>query len=140
MRPLAQSDKHDGPRMIDETVPGEAALVEDVVAGFEDAVRQPVVAPELPDVLDGVALGAFRRERQQGDVGRDDKTRREMPACLVKDQHSMSAGRHDGGYFGEMQRHPFGIAAGQDKRCALALGRTDGAVEGRRCCALFLWR
>jgi len=52
----------------------------------------------------------------------------------------MSAGRHDGGYFGEVQRHAFGIAAGQDERCTLALGGADGAVEGRRCCALFLWR
>ena len=52
----------------------------------------------------------------------------------------MSAGRHDGGYFGEVQRHPFGVAAGQDERCALALGGADGAVEGRRGCALVLWR
>ena len=115
-------------------------MVEDVVAGFEDAVRQPVVAPELPDVLDRVALGAFRRERQQGDVGRDDQPCREMPACLVKDQLSMGAGRHGGGYFGEVQRHPFGVAAGQDERCTLALGRTDRTVEGHRCCALVLGR
>ena len=42
---------HDAPRLIDKAVSGEAALVEDVGVGFEDAVRQPVVAHELPDIL-----------------------------------------------------------------------------------------
>ena len=45
----------------------------------------------------------------------------------------MSAMCYGGGYFGEVQRHAFGVAAGQDERCALALGRTDRAVDiGRR--------
>ena len=64
MRPIAQSDGHDAPGLIDELVPGVAAVVDDVVVGFEDAVREPVVAHELPDVLDGVQFGAFRRQRQ----------------------------------------------------------------------------
>lgn len=38
MRPLAQSDGHDAPRLIGEAVPCEAAMVEDVVVGFEDTV------------------------------------------------------------------------------------------------------
>ena len=63
MGPLAQSDRHDAPRLIHQAVPGEAAMVEDVVVGFENAVRQPVVAHELPDVFDRVELGAFRRQR-----------------------------------------------------------------------------
>ena len=63
MRPLAQSDGHDAPRLIGETVPGEAAMIEDVVVRFEDTVRQPVVAHELPDVYDRVELGTFRRQR-----------------------------------------------------------------------------
>ena len=81
MCPVAQSDGHDTPWLIGEVVPGEASMVEDVAVGFEDAVRQPVVAHELPDVLDGVALGTFGRQRQQGDVAGDDETRREMPAA-----------------------------------------------------------
>ena len=80
MRPLAHSDAHDGPWLIGEAVPGEAALVEDVVAGFEDAVRQPVVAHELPDVLDRIELGAFGRQRQQGGVAGNDEARRDVPA------------------------------------------------------------
>ena len=138
MSPLAQSDGHDAPRLIREAVPCEAAMVEDVVVGFEDAVRQPIVAHELPDVFDRIELGAFGRQRQQGDVGRNDQARRDMPACLVKDQHGMGAGRHGGGYLGKVERHPFGVAAGQDECRALALGRTDGAIDVRRRGALVL--
>jgi len=47
----------------------------------------------------------------------------------------MRARRDGGGDLGKVQRHPFGVAVGQNERCALALGWTDGAVDGRRCCA-----
>jgi hypothetical protein len=35
---LAQSDGHHAPWLIDEPVPGIAAMVDEVVVGFEDAV------------------------------------------------------------------------------------------------------
>jgi hypothetical protein len=35
-------------------------MIEQIVVGLEDPVRKPVVAHELPDVLDGVQLRAFR--------------------------------------------------------------------------------
>ena len=73
MCPRPHSDGHDAPRLIGEAVPSEAAMIEDVVVGFEHAVRQPVVAHELPDVLDRVELGAFGRERQQGDIAGNDQ-------------------------------------------------------------------
>jgi len=57
MRPIAHADGHDDPRLIDEPVPGFAAERDDVVVGSEYPVRQPVVAHELPDVLDRVQLG-----------------------------------------------------------------------------------
>ena len=38
----------------------------DIVVGFEDPVRQPVVAEVLPDVLDRVQFRRTGRERQQG--------------------------------------------------------------------------
>ncbi len=50
-RPIAVSDGHDFPWLIDEGVPGVAAVIDDVVEGFEDAVRQPVLAHELPDIF-----------------------------------------------------------------------------------------
>ena len=64
MRPLAPSDGHDAPGLIDE-----------IVVGFEDTVGEPVVAHELPDVLDRVELGAFRRQGDNGDVGWHDEAR-----------------------------------------------------------------
>lgn len=56
MGPLAQPEGHGAPGLLDELVPGEAAVVDDVVVGLEDAVRQPVVAHELPDGLDRVEI------------------------------------------------------------------------------------
>jgi hypothetical protein len=43
MSPLAQSDGHNAPMLIRETVPCEAAMIEDIVVEFEDAARQPAV-------------------------------------------------------------------------------------------------
>ena len=57
MGQIPGSDGHDFPRLVDEPVPGKAAVVEDVLVGSEDPVREPVVAHELPDVLDRVQLG-----------------------------------------------------------------------------------
>lgn len=54
MDPLAHSDRHDTPWLIDEPIPSMTAVVDDVVVGFEDAVRQPVIAHQLPDVFDWI--------------------------------------------------------------------------------------
>ncbi len=50
-RPIAAGDGHNFPRLLDERVPGEAAVIDDVVEGFEDPVRQPVRTHELPDIF-----------------------------------------------------------------------------------------
>jgi hypothetical protein len=39
---MRASDGHDFPGLIDERVPGVAAVVDDFLEGFEDAVRQPI--------------------------------------------------------------------------------------------------
>jgi hypothetical protein len=57
MSPNSESNRHDPPRLVDKLVPSEAAMVDDVVVGFEDAVREPVVTHELPDVFDRVQFG-----------------------------------------------------------------------------------
>ena len=41
-------------RAIDELVPCLAAVIDEIVVGFEDTIGEPVVAHELPDVLDRV--------------------------------------------------------------------------------------
>jgi len=132
MRPLPHADGHDAPWLIDEVVPGEAAVVDDVVVGFEDSVRQPVVTHELPDILDRVEFGASRRQRQEGDVGRHDQLGRTVPSGLIKDDDSMGAGCHVEGDLFEMHTHRLAVAAGHDDPGSLALGRADCAEDPRR--------
>ncbi len=72
---MAQSDGHDFPRLIDELVPSCAAMVDEIVVGFEDAVGEPVVAHELPDVFDRVELRRFGRQGENGDVGGNNQSR-----------------------------------------------------------------
>jgi hypothetical protein len=55
---MAQSDGHDAPWLIDELVPGRTAMIDEIVVGFEDAIGEPIVAQELPDVFrPGLARG-----------------------------------------------------------------------------------
>lgn len=57
--------------LVHEFVPGLAAVVEDVIVGDEDPLRQPVVVHELPYVLDRVELGALGGQRDDADVAGD---------------------------------------------------------------------
>ena len=129
MSPLAQCDGHDPPGLVDELVPGVAAVVDEIVVGFEDAVREPIVAHELPDVFHRVELGAFRRQGDDGDVGRNERAARHVPAGLIDQEHGVSARRDGRGDRGEMQVHRLGIAGGQDQGRALALLRADGTED-----------
>jgi len=140
MCPLAQADGHDGPWLLDELVPGVAAVVEDVVVGAEDAIGKPVGAHVLPDVLDRIELGRFRRQRQEGDVAGNRELMGEMPAGLVEQQDGMSAGRHRAGDFGEVQGHGGGVAERQDETGGGAARRADRAEDIGRLRALVVRR
>ncbi len=52
MCPFSVPDRHDFPWLSDELVPSVTAMVDDIIVRAEDAVGQPVVAEELPYVLD----------------------------------------------------------------------------------------
>ena len=74
MGPIAHAERHDGPGLSFELVPGITAVIEDCVSIFEHAVGQPVVADELPDVLrwsrefgQGVKLGLLLRRTDLND-------------------------------------------------------------------------
>src|SRR6202167_5723553 len=136
MSPGARSDGYYLPRLADERVPGEAAVIEDVGVGREDAVGEPVVAHELPDVLDRVEFGRLCRQRHQGDIARYRQFGGGVPARLIEQNDRVSARRHGLGDFGQMQRHGGGGASGQNERGALALGRADGAEDVGRAGAL----
>ena len=48
-------------------------MIDNVLVGLEESVRQPVLAQELPEVFDRVQLRLFRRQRQDRDVSGDDE-------------------------------------------------------------------
>lgn len=139
MSPLAQSDRHDAPWLIDEVVPCEAAVVDDVVVGFEDAVRQPVVAHELPDVFDRVEFRASWRQRHQGDVGRHDQFGRCVPSGLIEQENRMRAWRDVEGDFLEMHAHRLAVAAGHYDASGFAFGGADRAKDPCRGAPLIAW-
>jgi hypothetical protein len=127
MRPIAQTDGHDGPRLIDQFVPGVGAVIDDIAVGVEDAVGEPVLPHELPDVLDRVEFGAFWRQRHEGNVGWDDEFVRQMPTRLVENQRRMRARRDCGGDLGEMQVHRLDVACRQNQAGGLAVPGADRA-------------
>ena len=57
---MAYSEGHDAPRLIDELIPCLAAVIDEIVVSCKNAVGEPVVAHELPDVFHWVELGGFR--------------------------------------------------------------------------------
>jgi hypothetical protein len=129
VRPLAQSDGHDAPGLIEELVPGLTAMVDEIVVRFEDAIREPVVAHELPDVFYRVELWGSRRQGNDGDVAWHDDARRHVPACLIDQEDGVGTGRDGLGDLDEMQVHRLGIAGGQDQSRALALSWADGTED-----------
>ena len=75
MGPPARSDRHDEPRAFNQFVPVEAAMIEDVIVVGENPVGEPIIAHVLPDVFDRVEFRGFRRQGDDGDIGRHDETR-----------------------------------------------------------------
>jgi hypothetical protein len=117
-----------------------AAMVDDVVVGCEHAVRQPVVAHELPDVLGGVQLRTFWRQRQKGDVGGDVELVGGVPARLIEKQDGVRSGGDILGDFLQMEVHGERVALGHDQPGALALLGADRAENVRRGGALIVGR
>jgi len=129
MSPITEAERHDPPGLVDELVPGMAAVIEDGAVGGEHPVGEPIVAQELPEVLNRVQLRTFGRQWQEGEVGRHDEFVRQMPFRLIEQQHGMCARRYRLGDLGQMQVHRCGVAARQDESCAFALFGTDRAED-----------
>src|SRR2546430_691104 len=104
-------------------------MVDEIVVGFEDTVGEPVVAQELPHVFDRVELGTFWRQRNDGDVGRHDEARRQMPAGLVDQEDGVGCRRDSFGDLREVQVHGLGVTGRQDQGRALALLWADGTED-----------
>ncbi len=115
-------------------------MIEDVLVGVEHAVGEPVVAQELPEVLDWIEFRAFGRQCNDRDVWRYDEPVRQMPPGLIDEEYGVRAWRDFGGDFGEVQVHRPGVASRHDESCALALLRADGAEDIGRGRALIVRR
>ena len=85
-------------------------MFDEIIVRFKDAVGEPVVAHELPDVFDRVEFGTFRRQGNNGDVGRHEEARRQVPASLIDQEDGVGTRRNGFGDLREMQVHRLGIA------------------------------
>ena len=91
MRPLAEPDGHDSPRLIDELVPCLTAVIDEIVIRFEYTVGEPVAPHKFPDILDRAEFGAIYRLGAKGNVERYDDARRHVPASLIDQEDGLSA-------------------------------------------------
>jgi hypothetical protein len=108
-------------------------MVDNIVEGLEDAVREPIVAHELPDIFLRVQFRAFGRQWNQRDVGRDDQAAGEMPSGLIDQKRRMGVWGDLCGDLGQVEVHRLSVASRHDERRALAVFGTDRAEDiGRR--------
>ena len=77
----------------------------------------------------GLSSGAFRRQRNDGDVCRHHKTGRQVPAGLIDQEDGVGVGRDSFGDFRQVQVHGLGVAGRQDQGGALALVWADRAED-----------
>jgi len=115
-------------------------VIEDIVVALEDTVREPVVAQELPDILDGIEFGRPGRERHEGDIAGHFEGRGGVPSCLIEHNDGMGAGFDGEGDLGEVGVECLRIGVGHDEAGSLALVRTDGAEDIGRGRSLVLGR
>jgi hypothetical protein len=79
--------------------------------------------------FDRVELGAFWRQRNDGDVGRHDEAGRQVPASLIDQEDGLGSGCDRFGDLCKMQVHRLAVAGRQDQGRALALLGADRAED-----------
>ena len=113
-------------------------MIGELIIGFEDAVGEPVVPHELPDIFDWIELWTFGRQRYDADIlGYDERVGHEPPG-LIHEHDGKGTGATVRDFY-KMQVHRVSIAGRQDKRCALAQGRADRSKDVGRCGSLIMW-
>lgn len=120
--------------------PGVAAVIDDVVMAREDAVREPNVAQEAPDVFDRVELRCTRRQGHECDVFEHFEPQCGAPSDAVENEDGMGADSDRLGDLTQMDLHGGGIAKGQDPGSSRAPLGADGAKEMGPCGALIMGR
>ena len=100
MGPLAQSDGHDAPRLIGEAVPCEAAMVEDIVVGFDPKGGEANM--RFDSQLSRMNCQTFSTGLSSGHFAGSGSSvmlagmtsPADVPAGLIEYQHGMGTGRH----------------------------------------------
>ncbi len=138
MRPFAHPNGFDARGLADQLVPGITAMIENLNVGFEDAVGEPIISHELPDVFDGIEFWAFGWQRNDADILGYDECGSHMPPGLIHEQYGMGTRRHVSSDFSKVQVHRVGIAERQDKPCALAQCGADRSEDVGRYGALII--
>jgi hypothetical protein len=85
-------------------------VIDDIVEGFEDPVREPVPSHELPDVFLAVKFGRAWRQRHERDIARDLENLGAMPAGLIEEHDGVRAWADLGCDFVEMELLGFPVA------------------------------
>ena len=115
-------------------------MIEDGLVGGEDPVREPVLAQELPDVLHWGSSGAFAGSGTRVMLIGITSRFAWLPARLVEQDDSVSAGRDRLRDLNEVQGHGLTGAAGQDQTGSLSFSRADRSEDVGRGRALILPR
>jgi len=111
-------------------------MVDDILIGLEDAVGEPIVAHELPDIFDRVQLGRFGRQRQDGDVFGNVELVGHVPSRLVHDEDGVGVIGDVAGYLDQVLVHGMGVTPRHDESGRLALLGADRAEDIGRARAL----
>lgn len=129
MCPLAHSNGRDRVGLGDEFSPSLAGCVDDVVVGIEDTVREPVLAHELPDVLDGIQLRRARGQEDRRDVSRHLQLVGRVPSGPVEQEHRVGSALHMAADLVEMLLHGPGVGIGEHQGGSGTPCRADGAEQ-----------
>jgi len=90
-------------------------MVDEILAGLEGSVREPVILHELSDVLDGVQFRRLGREWQDGDVFRNDEIVGHVPSGLIHDEDGVAIVGDVAGYLDQVLVHGMGVKPGHDE-------------------------
>jgi hypothetical protein len=104
-------------------------MVDDVVAAFEDPVREPVVPHILPNVLDRIEFGRFGGQWDERHVFGHVQLCGDVPAGLIHEQHGVGSRLNVKRDLLQMQLHGLGVAKWQNETGRLAERGTDGAED-----------
>ena len=113
-------------------------MIDDIVEGFEDPVREPVLSHKLPDVFLAVEFGGARRQRHERNIVRDLENLAAMPAGLIEEHNRVRTWGDLGCDFVEMELHGFAVAGRQHEGGAGPAFGADSAEQIGRLGALIV--